>query len=414
MKIDLRNLPCDIDTLHRLVRDMATIIDGHKDQLDHMHGIIKQLQRAQYGRRSEQLEPDQRTLDFGQCSGDLDTVGCDALVDDRPKTDPAPQTKSDRKSLPDHLPRDETTLDIDPQTCPDCAGPLHRIGESISETLDWIPAQLRVKKISRPKYGCRLCARIHQAPAPERLCGLATPALLTQVLISKYCDHTPLYRQTQIFARHGVDISRSTLAGWVGKAHWWLDSLHQRLCRHVFASNHLFADDTTVPVLDPGRGRTKTGRLWVYTRDQRPWQGQAPPAAVYIYEPDRKAIRPKTHLKDFKGILHVDGYAGFEGLATTGDIKLAACWAHTRRKFYDVEKATGSPIAVEALRRIGAIYAVDAKVRGMSKTKRVAARRTHAKPLVAALHGCANSFAVWPTGLPWRRRLNTPCPAGRR
>jgi hypothetical protein len=173
-------------------------------------------------------------------------------------------------------------------------------------------------------------------------------------MVSKYCDHTPLYRQSQIFAGHGVDLGRSTLAGWVGGACWWLEVLHERLCKNVFASDHLFADDTPIPVLDPGRGRTKTGRLWVYARDQRPWGGPAPPAAVYLFAPDRKAERPVAHLEHFKGVLHVDGYAGFERLAGSGDIVLAACWAHTRRKFYEVAEATGSPVAAEALRRIGA------------------------------------------------------------
>ena len=384
MKIDLQNLPCDIKILHRLVRDMATVIEGHDGQVEHFKAIINKLQRARFGRRSEQLDTDQLhlTLERMEEQENKDIKSSKAP----PKTENTDKRKSGRKPLPDHLPRDETILDIDHQTCPGCSGPLHKIGESVSEMLHWIPAQLRVKRTHRPKYSCRVCARIYQTPAPERLSGNATPALLTQVLVSKYCDHTPLYRQSQIFARHGVDISRSTLAGWVGKACWWLNILYERLCRHVFASHHLFADDTTVPVLDPGRGRTKTGRLWVYTRDQKPWKGKEPPAAVYIYEADRKAIRPKTHLKDFKGILHVDGYAGFEGLTHKGDITLAACWAHTRRKFYEVEKATGSPIAAEALRRIGAIYAVDAKVRGMSKTKRGAARRAHTRPLITALH----------------------------
>jgi transposase len=383
MKIDLKNLPNDIELLHDLVRDMATVIEGHDGQLEHFKAIIKKLQRAQFGRRSEQTDPDQLRLLLDQ---EEESPG-PSPEQPVPDANSGNNIKRNRKGLPDHLPRDEIVLDIEQQSCPVCSEQLHKIGESVSEMLHWIPAKLRVKRISRPKYTCRVCAKIHQRPAPERIGGNATPELLTQVLISKYCDHTPLYRQSQIFARHGVDISRSTLAGWVGKACWWLDTLHQRLCNNVFASSHLFADDTTIPVLDPGRGRTRTGRLWVYTRDQKPWKGKEPPAAVYIYEEDRKAIRPKTHLKDFKGILHVDGYAGFESLTHKGDITLAACWAHTRRKFYDVHKATGSPIAAEALRRIGAIYAIDATVRGMSKTKRRAARRAKSSPLVTELYG---------------------------
>jgi transposase len=294
---------------------------------------------------------------------------------------------SHRKPLPDHLPRAEVRLDIDDMTCACCGGALHVIGESVSEMLDWVPAQLRVIRTTRPKYACRSCATVVQAPAPERPIagGLATPALLAQVLVSKYCDHTPLYRQSQIFGRHGVDLPRSTLAGWVGGACWWLEALQERLAKNVFASDHLFADDTPVPVLDPGRGRTKTGRLWVYAREQRGWSGPEPPAAVYVFAPDRKAERPATHLERFKGVLHVDGYAGFERLTGKGDIVLAACWAHTRRKFYEVAETTGSPVAAEALRRIAELYAVETDVRGQSPAHRLAARRSRSKPVAEAM-----------------------------
>ena len=238
---------------------------------------------------------------------------------------------------------------------------MHTIGETISEMLDHVPARLRVIRICRPRYGCRACGTIHQAPAPERPIakGMASPGLLAHVLVSKYCDHLPLYRQSQIFARHGVELDRSTLANWVGGAVWWLEPLQARLAEHVFASQTLFADDTPIPVLDPGRGRTKTGRLWVYARDDRPWNGPDPPAAVYFYSPDRRAERPATHLARFKGIVHVDGYPGFEQLCAGGDIQLAACQAHARRKFYGAHEVTGSPVAAEALRRIAELYAIE-------------------------------------------------------
>ena len=266
----------------------------------------------QFGRRSERLDPDQLALGLEDLDGDIARE-----EESRPRIEKQQSERSShRKPLPDHLPREDVRLDIDDMTCACCGGALHVIGESVSEMLDWIPAQLRVIRTTRPKYACRTCETVVQAPAPERVIagGLATPALLAQVLVSKYCDHTPLYRQSQIFARHGVDLPRSTLAGWVGGACWWLEALHERLCKNVFASDHLFADDTPVPVLDPGRGRTKTGRLWVYARDQRGWGGPEPPAAVYLFAPDRKAERPASHLEDFKGVLHVDGYAGFEPL----------------------------------------------------------------------------------------------------
>lgn len=385
MRLDLENLPSDIRLLHQLVREMAGLVESRDGEIERLQSIIKKLQRAQFGRRSERLDPDQLALALEDLDADIARIR-----ESRPTAAKLPSERTPhRKPLPDHLPREDVRLDIEDAVCACCGGALHAIGESHSEMLDWIPAQLRVIRITRPKYACRLCEKVVQASAPERLIagGPATPALIAQVLVSKYCDHTPLYRQSQIFARHGVDLARSTLAGWVGGACWWLEALQERLCRNVFASDHLFADDTPVPVLDPGHGRTKTGRLWVYAREQRGWSGPEPPAAVYLFAPDRRAERPAAHLQHFSGVLHVDGYAGFEPLARKGDVMLAACWAHARRKFYDVAQATGSPVATEALRRIGELYAVEAQFRGQSPAHRLAARRQHSRPLVAELRG---------------------------
>ncbi|MGY3608234.1 MULTISPECIES: IS66 family transposase [unclassified Bradyrhizobium] len=386
MQLDLNNLPSDTTLLHRLVRDIAETVQHRDSEIERLQSIIKQLQRAQYGRRSERLDAGQLALGLEDLGVDVAAVEADQSSATAVPRPPNPRPK--RKPLPEHLPREDVVLHVDCESCGCCGGPLHAIGESVSEMLDWVPAQLRVVRITRPKYACRTCNKVVQATAPERPIagGLATTALLAHVLVSKYCDHTPLYRQSQIFARHGVDLCRSTLAGWVGGACWWLEALHERLCKNVFASGHLFADDTPVPVLDPGRGRTKTGRLWVYVREQRPWSGPEPPAAVYLFEPDRRAQRPVSHLTQFKGVLHVDGYAGFEHLTSNGDVVLAACWAHTRRKFYEIVEATGSPVAAEALRRIGELYAIDARVRGKSPAYRLAERRSFSKPIVEALH----------------------------
>jgi transposase len=384
MQLDLDNLPTDTALLHRLVRDIVGAVEHRESEIERLKSIIKQLQRMQFGRRSERLDPDQLALALEDIDSDIGRIKekRPAIVTDKS------EAPSRRKPLPDHLPREDVVLDIGDRVCSCCGGTLHAIGESVSEMLDWVPAQLRVMRIAHPKYACRVCNKVVQVAAPERPIagGLASPALLAQVLVSKYCDHTPLYRQSQIFARHGVDLCRSTLAGWVGGACWWLEALHERLCKNVFASDHLFADDTPVPVLDPGRGRTKTGRLWVYAREQRPWCGPEPPAAVYLFAPDRKAERPVAHLADFKGVVHVDGYAGFEQLADNDDVVLAACWSHTRRKFYDVAEATGSPVATEALRRIGELYAIEARVRGQSSAYRLAERRSFSKPIVQALN----------------------------
>lgn len=383
MQLDLDNLPTDTALLHRLVRDIVGGLEHRDTEIKRLKSIIKQLQRAQFGRRSERLDHDQLALGLEEIEGDLARE-----EESRPPAEKQPTERSSRrKPLPDHLPREDVRLDIGDITCACCGGALHVIGESVSEMLDWIPAQLRVIRTTRPKYACRICETVVQAPAPERVIasGLATPALLAQVLVSKYCDHTPLYRQSQIFARHGVDLPRSTLAGWVGGACWWLEALHERLCKNVFASDHLFADDTPVPVLDPGRGRTKTGRLWVYAREQRGWGGPEPPAAVYLFAPDRRAECPASHLENFKGVLHVDGYAGFEPLTEKGDVVLAACWSHTRRRFYEVAQATNASIAIEALRRIAELYGVEADVRGQSPAHRLAARHNRSKPVVDAM-----------------------------
>ncbi|HEY1631855.1 MAG TPA: IS66 family transposase [Rhizomicrobium sp.] len=357
-----------------------------KAQIEHLKLIIGKLQRHQFGRRAEHLADDQLLLGFEDLNADIARVEA-RLPADQParRSQRAPQ--SERASLAAHLPREDVRLDIQHDACPGCGGALHAVGETVSEMLDHVPARLRVIRVCRPRYGCRACGTIHQAPAPERPIakGLASAGLLAHVLVAKYCDHLPLYRQSQIFARHGVELDRSTLANWVGGACWWLEPLQQRLAEHLFASTKLFADDTPVPVLDPGRGRTRTGRLWVYARDDRPWGGPAPPAALYLYSPDRKAERPAAHLASFKGVIQVDGYAGFETLTAGGDIQLAACWAHTRRKFYDVHQATGSPIAQEMLRRIGALYAIEDTIRGHTADARRSVRLAQAAPLVEDL-----------------------------
>jgi transposase len=389
MDIDLAALPDDVETLHRIVRSLAAEradLAEAQAEIERLKLIVQKLQRNQFGRRAERLDDDQLHLGFEDLNADIARAEAQLPPETVSKT-PSRRPQMERASLPAHLPREDIRLDIENHACHCCGGALHVIGETVSEMLDHVPARLRVIRLCRPRYGCRTCGTIHQAPAPERPIakGLASAGLLAHVLVAKYCDHLPLYRQSQIFARNGVELDRSTLANWVGGATWWLEPLQKRLAEHVFASAKLFADDTPVPVLDPGRGRTKTGRLWVYARDDRPWGGPEPPAAVYLYSPDRKAERPASHLARFKGVIQVDGYAGFEKLTTGGDIVLAACWAHTRRKFYDVHQATGSPIAEEALRRIGALYEIESIIRSQTAEERRIVRLAKAKPLVKGL-----------------------------
>jgi transposase len=251
--------------------------------------------------------------------------------------------------------------------------------------LDIVPAQLRVLVVRRPKYGCRACQEVVvQASAPARLIegGLPTDATVAQVLVSKYADHLPLYRQAQIYARQGVNLDRSTLADWVGRAAFTLRPVYDRLFANLKSSIKLFADETTAPVLDPGRGRTKTGQLWAYARDDRPWGGADPPGVAYVYAPDRKAERPRAHLTGFKGVLQVDGYAGYRPLAERGEVELAFCWSHVRRRFYELAVAGPAPIASEALERIAKLYAIESAVRGRSADERHTVRQKKSKPLV--------------------------------
>jgi transposase len=264
MDIDLAALPDDVETLQQLVRSLAaerTSLREANAEIERLNLIIKKLQRSQFGRRAEQLDSDQLQLGLEDLNTDLARVEARLPISST-KTE-TPKTQDQRPGLPAHLPREEMRLDVEQEACPCCGGALLLIGETTSEMLDHIPARLRVIRICRPRYGCRACGTIHQAPAPERPIakGLATPALLAHVLVSKYCDHLPLYRQSQIFSRHGVELDRSTLANWVGGACWWLEPLQAKLAERVFASQKLFADHTPIPVLDPGRGRTKTGRL---------------------------------------------------------------------------------------------------------------------------------------------------------
>src|SRR5258708_32674292 len=354
--------------------------------------MIKEMQRHRFGRRAETLPEDQMLLGLEDVE---QMAASDAAIADQPapveRAGWAEKRRTTRGSLPADLPRVEIVVDIDSRTCPCCQGELHRIGEDKSERLDIVPAQFRVLVTRRPKYAGGPCEDgVVQAPAPARLIegGLPTEATIAQVLVSKYADHLPLYRQAQIYARQGIDLDRSTLADWVGHAAWHLRPLHERLLFKLRQRSKLFADETTVPVLDPGRGCTKTGQLWAYAADDRPWGGADPPSVAYVYATDRKAERPIAHLAGFKGILQVDGYAGYPKLAERGDVELAFCWAHMRRNFYDLATPGPAPIASEALKRIAEFYAIEKDIRGRSAEERRLTRQQKSRPL-------ADTFEQW-------------------
>ena len=401
MQIDLAALPDDPAILRQMLRDVVgaadTTAQAHAQlqaENDKLRLLIQRLLRQQFGRRSEQLAPDQLQLaleDIEQAIGAGEAAQEAAAPGDQ-KQHRARPARRNQGALPAHLPRIEVLIDVGDKSCPCCGGNLHRIGEDISEMLDLVPAQLRVKVIRRPRYGCRDCAEaVVQAPAPERPIdgGMATEALIAHVLVSKFADHLPLYRQAQILARQGVNLDRSTLGNWVGRACWWLTPLYELTLCTALASNLVFADDTTLPVLEPGRGRTRTGRLWCYAVDDRPWQGPRPPAAAYRYSTDRKGEHPAAHLAGFSGTLQVDGYGGFKSLVERrpdGALRLAFCWAHARRKFFDVHAATKSPLAGEALARIGTLYEVEAAIRGHPAEHRRCIRQGRSRPIVEAFH----------------------------
>jgi len=391
--LDVDNLPTDPDALRALLiaerAEHATEMARVGSERDRLRAIIVALQRHRFGRRSEQLDPDQ----FALALEDLEqSIAAAEAQEERAaspqQSRPIRRRKINRGALPLHLPRIERVIDVVNKICPCCAGELHRIGEDVAERLDVIPLQFRVLVIRRPKYACRTCSgTVVQAPAPPRLIegGLPTEALVAHVIVAKYADHCPLYRQAQIYARQGIDLDRSTLADWTGRGAWWLRPLHAKLLDELRASPKLFADETTAPVLDPGRGRTKTGQLWAYARDDRPWGGPAPPAVAFVYAPDRKAERPAAHLGSFRGVLQVDGYAGYRALAKSGQVQLAFCWSHVRRQFYEIAAGGPAPIATEALARIADLYTIEAEIRGRSADERRAVRQERARPLIETL-----------------------------
>jgi len=389
-------LPNDAETLKALLlkeraeHAAALVAKDHAHaEIERLRQIIKEMQRHRFGRRAETLDPDQLALGLEDVEQEIAAgeAGAESVAP-AAKAARAATRRANRGSLPAHLPRIETVVDIADKTCPGCRGALHKIGEDVAERLDIVPAQLRVLVVRRPKYACRTCEEgVVQAPAPARLIegGLPTEAAVAHVVVAKYADHLPLYRQAQIYARQGIALDRSTLADWTGRAAWLLRPLHTRLLERLKASGKLFADETTAPVLDPGRGRTKTGQLWAYARDDRPWGGPDPPGVVYVYAPDRKAERAAAHLVGFTGVLQVDGYAGYRPLAEAGAVKLAFCWAHVRRRFYELAAAGPAPIASEALGRIASLYAVEADIGGQAADERRRVRQERSRPIIEAL-----------------------------
>jgi transposase len=387
--IDLSAIPeAQREAVAAVLRERDVLREANR-RLEH---LVAEFNHLVHGKRSEKLSEDERQLAFE----DLEAAVAEAneQKEAQAPSDPRPRraAKRNRGNLPQDLPRIERVIEPDSLQCPCGCGQMHKIGEDRTERLDIVPAQLRVIVTVRPKYACRACTDgVRQASAPAALIegGLPTEGAIAHVLVGKYADHLPLYRQSQILARSGIDIHRSTLADWVGVAAFHLGPVVDRLAEHLKTSTKLFMDETTAPVLDPGRGRTKTGFLWALARDDRGWSGDDPPGVVYFYAPGRGGENAETFLAGFDGILQVDGYTGYNRLTRLSrkggePIRMAYCWAHARRKLKEVFDRDGSEIAAEGLRRIAELYKIEADIRSMAPEQRLSARQARTALLVAA------------------------------
>jgi transposase len=364
----------------------------HSEEIEHLKLVIEKYRRMIFGRKSEkltreleQLELRLEELETAQAAEQAAQETAEAQQPSSSAT--AQQRRSSRprrKPLPEDLPREVMTHLPAHTCCPDCGEALRQFGEDVSEQLERIPASYKVIRHVRPKFACAGCERVVEAPAPARPIefGLPGPSLLAHVLVSKYADHQPLYRQSEIYAREGIDLDRSTLAGWVGAASELLAPLADEIRRYVMSASKIHADDTPVPVLAPGTGKTKTGRLWTYVRDERPAGYETPPAVWFAYSEDRKGEHPRNHLKDFSGALQADAYSGFHHLYGDGRIYEVSCWSHARRKLHDIHVAHASPITTEALNRIGALYGIEEEIRGQSAEIRRSVRQARSRPLL--------------------------------
>jgi transposase len=386
--LNLEALKALIIAQHEQIHSKDEQLASREEEIERLKLLIAKLRRMQFGQKSEkldwQIEQLELKLDELEASRAQQAAAAPVAL---AASDVNRARKRARQPLPAHLPRETRKILPKQEACPDCGGKLKPLGEDISEMLEYVPEHFKVIRQVRPKLACACCDKIVQAEAESRPIerGMAGPGLLAHVLVSKYADHLPLYRQAEIYARDGVELDRSTLAEWVGGCSRLLEPLVEALRRHVMSAAKLHADDTPVPVLAPGNGKTKTGRLWTYVRDDRPWGDKTPPAVWYAYTPDRKGEHPKAHLSGFTGTLQADGYAGYEGVYAGERVKEAACMAHVRRPFYDLYEAHKSAVAKEALERIAALYAIEEEIRGQSAEERRKARSQRSRPLLESM-----------------------------
>jgi len=391
---------------------MSATLRAHDLLVQSLRIRIAKLKKQKFGASSERIEREIEQLELALEDLMVATVEAEDTPpeeDETPEQDPPTEEAEDapekmprrRPRVSDDTPRERRELDPG-DACPDCGGDLRVVGEDVSELLDMIAAQIKVIEVARVKKSCRRCERMVQEPAPSRPIprSMAGPSLLAYILVSKFDDHVPLYRQNEIFARMGADIPDTTMVDWCGGAMKALNPLIEKIEADVMVSSILHADDTPIRVLDRSRkdkglGKgVKQGRIWTCVRDQRPWSGAAPPGVVYYFSPDRKGKHPRGHLANSAGILQADAYAGFKDLYEkraddTQQFREAACWAHLRRDFHDVWVANKSEIAREALDRIGKLYDIEREIAGQPAETRLAARKKHCAEKVAAFKAWA-------------------------
>jgi len=373
---DLKSLPDDPVELQGMVTLLATEVKSQALMIEKLQHQLHGANRHRFGSSSETLDQLQLSLENEEI-----VAAAEEIVTEQPEVT-APKGKPRRKPLPEHLERNEEILTPGDNCCK-CGGDLKKLGEDVTEELEYVPGRFIVNRIIRPRMACSCCEAILQTPLPSRPIerGRPGPGLLAHVLVSKYADHLPLYRQSQIYAREGVDLDRSTMADWVGKSTALLEPLAEAIGRHVRLGQALFGDDTPVKLLAPGNKRTKTARIWAYVRDERSWDGPAPPGAWYQFTIDRKGEHPVSHLSHYKGWVHADGYAGFNGLFGEDKASEVACMAHIRRKFVDVQQSQGSAIAEEAIKRIAKLYGIEKEARKLPSDERAALRNEKARPV---------------------------------
>jgi transposase len=386
------DLQAQVAHLSELTTAQAVQLGELKHLTDRQEHLIAELRHARFGKKSEKLSEDERQLAFEDL--EIAVVETQEAIDQQPTPEGKPRRKAARRNrgnLPAHLPRIEQVIEPENKVCICGCAKLVAIGEDRSERLDVIPAQFRVLVTVRPRYACSRCdAGILQAPAPPHLIegGLPTEALMAHIAVAKYGDHLPLYRQSQIYSRSGIDLDRSTLASWCGVTAFHLSPVVDCMLAHIKTAPCLFMDETRAPVLDPGAGRTRTGYLWALTRDNRGWGGADPPVVVFTYGNSRAGSHAMTILDGFDGTLQVDGYTGYDALTRKGrtggkPLQLAYCWAHARRKLHEIYERDASPIAAEGLRRIAELYRIEAGIRGKAHDERLAVRQAQSAPLVA-------------------------------